>query len=305
MFSFDYGNLFINNSYPLFGSTNIFAPYSNYYFPSIFNMPSLGSYIYSYPYFGMSFGTNTTFQDIFMNSYFSPYSYTQPYFPSNTPNIFNASSAINESFEIYNKVFGSYTSSNTSGNSDLRSTSNTSSSTNINNNTKDYEKKSQNFKLDQNFINKVKDISNKLNCNYKDLLAVMNSESGINPQAWNGKVAVGLIQFTDIALKDINKNYGTSYTKQDVAKMSGIEQLDLVEKFLTMVKKRNFPANKKLSAGDLYAMVFAPSIADQEVFYRKGSKAYAQNPLDLDNDGAITKTDLERHLAKKQVNLVA
>ena len=75
MFSFDYGNLFINYSYPFFGSTNIFAPYSNYYFPSIFNMPSLGSYIYSYPYFGMSFGTNTTFQDIFMNSYFSPYSY--------------------------------------------------------------------------------------------------------------------------------------------------------------------------------------------------------------------------------------
>ena len=161
------------------------------------------------------------------------------------------------------------------------------------------------FKIDKEFIDKVKEISKRLNCDYKDLLAVMNSESGINPQAWNGNTAVGLIQFTDIALADINQTYGTSYTKDQVGQMTGIEQLNLVEKFLTLVKKRNFPSDKKLSAGDLYAMVFAPSKANQEVLYKKGSAAYAQNPLDLNNDGVITKQDLAEHLQRKQVNLVA
>lgn len=159
--------------------------------------------------------------------------------------------------------------------------------------------------LDKPFLDRVKQIAKKINCDYKDLLAIMNSESGLNPGAWHGKSAVGLIQFTDICLEEINKTYGTSYTKEQVAQMSGLEQLDLVEKILTHIKKLKFPADKKLSAGDLYAMIFAPSRADKEVLYKKGSDGYASNPLDLDKDGAITKKDLENHLKKKQVDVSA
>ena len=172
-------------------------------------------------------------------------------------------------------------------------------------NTKNTNYKHRKVKLDKPFLDRVKQIAKKINCDYKDLLAIMNSESGLNPGAWHGKSAVGLIQFTDICLEEINKTYGTSYTKEQVAQMSGLEQLDLVEKILTHIKKLKFPADKKLSAGDLYAMIFAPSRADKEVLYKKGSDGYASNPLDLDKDGAITKKDLENHLKKKQVDVSA
>lgn len=161
------------------------------------------------------------------------------------------------------------------------------------------------FKMDKAFIDRAKEIAKNLNCDYKDLLAVMNSESGINPQAWNGKTAVGLIQFTNYSLADIKRVYGESYTKEQVGNMSGMEQLDLVEKYLKLAKSYSFSKDAKLSAADLYAIVFAPTIASNEILYRKGSAAYAQNPLDLDGDGVISKTDLANHLQKKQVNLVA
>ena len=60
-------------------------------------------------------------------------------------------------------------------------------------------------KLDINFLNRVKQIANKLNCDYKDLLALMNSESGIRTNAWNGTTAVGLIQFTNASISELNQ----------------------------------------------------------------------------------------------------
>lgn len=50
----------------------------------------------------------------------------------------------------------------------------------------------------------------------------MAQESGIKPDVWNGTTAVGLIQFTGIALKAINQEFGTNYTKDDVSKMSAV-----------------------------------------------------------------------------------
>ena len=49
--------------------------------------------------------------------------------------------------------------------------------------------------LSPEFISKTKEVANKLNCDWQDLMALMQAESGINPQAWNGNSAVGLIQF--------------------------------------------------------------------------------------------------------------
>lgn len=172
----------------------------------------------------------------------------------------------------------------------------------------------QNFqntgKLDINFLNRVKQIAQKLNCDYKDLLALMNSESGLNPNAWNGTTAVGLIQFTDQSIADLNNKYGLNLTKEKIAQMSAIEQLDLVEKYLTIAKSYSFSPNARLSAGDLYAITFLPGRANREVLCTKGEKNangqllnyYESNPLDVDGDNKITKSDLEKHLAKKHVN---
>ena len=158
-------------------------------------------------------------------------------------------------------------------------------------------------KLDSNFLNKVKEVANNLNCDYKDLLAVLNSESGLDPKAWNGKTAVGLIQFTDQSIAELNRIHGLNLTKEKIAQMSAIEQLDLAEKYLKIAKSYNFAPNARLSAGDLYAITFLPGRANQNVLCRKGEKYYSQNKgLDINNDGVISKEDLENRLAKKQIN---
>lgn len=158
-------------------------------------------------------------------------------------------------------------------------------------------------KLDKNFLNRVKQIAQKLNCDYKDLLAVMNSESGISTSRWNGTTAVGLIQFTDPAIETLNRNYGLNLTKDKIAKMSAMEQLDLVEKLLVISKSYNFAADARLSAADLYSIVFLPGRANRNVLCSRGEAYYDQNKgLDKNNDGKITKNDLEQHLASKQVD---
>ena len=158
-------------------------------------------------------------------------------------------------------------------------------------------------KLDKHFLNRVKQIAKNLNCDYKDLLAVMNSESGLRTNAWNGSTAVGLIQFTDPAIQELNNRYGLNLTKAKIAKMTPIEQLDLTEKLLIITKSYKFPKNAKLSAADLYSIVFLPGRADRDILCRKGEAFYNQNKgLDKDGDGVISKSDLSRHLAAKHVD---
>ena len=131
----------------------------------------------------------------------------------------------------------------------------------------------------------------------------MNSESGIKTDNWNGSTAVGLIQFTDASVAELNNKYGLNLTKEKIARMSPMEQLDLVEKYLTIAKSYNFAPNERLSAGDLYAITFLPGRAGQDILCRRGEKFYSQNKgLDLNNDGVISKQDLENKLAKKHIN---
>lgn len=175
-------------------------------------------------------------------------------------------------------------------------------------------KEDKNFKntgkLDKHFLKKVKEVAKNLNCNYKDLLAVMNSESGISTTAWNGKTAVGLIQFTDKSVAELNRVHGLNLTKEKIALMSPMEQLDLTEKYLKIAKSYKFSSDAKLSAADLYAITFLPGRADREVLCTKGERGkngqllnyYESNPLDKDGDNKITKSDLEKHLAGKYVN---
>ncbi len=158
-------------------------------------------------------------------------------------------------------------------------------------------------KLDKNFLAKVKQVAKNLNCDYKDLLALMNSESGLRADAWNGTTAVGLIQFTNASISELNRKYGLNLTKAKIANMSAIEQLDLVEKYLKIAKSYKFSSSHKLTAQELYAITFLPGRADREVLCRRGEAYYEQNKgLDKNNDGMITQSDLAQHLSKKHVN---
>lgn len=159
-------------------------------------------------------------------------------------------------------------------------------------------------KLDKHFLKKTKKIAKKLNCDYQDLLALMNSESGLNPKATCGSY-VGLIQFGDAAITELRTKCGCKgLTKEKISNMSRIEQLDLVEKLLMYNKKWKFAPNAKLSAGDLYAMILAPGRADREVLYSRGESGYNKTnaKMDYNNDGKITKSEMSRRIREKSVN---
>lgn len=170
--------------------------------------------------------------------------------------------------------------------------------------------------LNKDFLAKVKQVAKNINCNYQDLLAVMNSESSLNPSATHKnrrgqKTAVGLIQFTKSdGIPALNQHYGLNLTVEKIEKMSAMEQLDLVEKFYKITTQKF--GGKKLSAADLYASTYLPGRATNEVLCRKGErnsdgslKGYYESNigLDMNGDGMITKEDLDKRLAKKRVNL--
>ncbi len=154
-------------------------------------------------------------------------------------------------------------------------------------------------KLGSGFCAKVEKISKNLNCNPNDLLAMMYSESGIDPQRTGSNGATGLIQF----LPSLLPSFG--YTQSQVKNMNGIQQLDVVEKFLASSKSSvaGLSKGQKLDAGTLYAICFLPAFAKNEVLCSSSgatAKYYKPNKgLDVDNNGQITKTDLAKRLQKK------
>lgn len=159
-------------------------------------------------------------------------------------------------------------------------------------------------KLDKDFLKKTKKIAKNLNCDYKDLLALINSESSFDPKAKSGSF-VGLIQFGDLAIEELRTNCGCKgLTKDKILNMSRMQQLDLVEKLLMYYKQRKFAPNAKLSAGDLYAMILAPSRANREVLYTKGEKGYnsVNAKMDYNKDGKITKSEMSRRIREKSVD---
>ena len=155
-----------------------------------------------------------------------------------------------------------------------------------------------NVKLDQAFLNRVKQIAQKINCDYKDLLAVMNAESGLRSDIQNKNGgASGLIQFIPATAKAL----GT--TTNALKNMSALQQLDYVEKFYLNNIKTFGMTGKRLSAGDLYTLTFMPAKINSEVLCQAGSKEYAANKgLDANKDGKITKTELGNRVISKRVD---
>lgn len=158
-------------------------------------------------------------------------------------------------------------------------------------------------KLGTGFAAKVEEVAKNLNCNPNDLLAMMYSESGLDPSIKGACGAVGLIQFMPSLLTE----YG--YTADQVAAMSGVQQLDLVQEFLSESKRiSGYSTNDKIDAGTLYAICFLPASAKNEVLCSStGNLSWAYNansPLDIDNDGAITKSDMATRLNKKYNEMV-
>ena len=118
--------------------------------------------------------------------------------------------------------------------------------------------------------------------------------------------AVGLIQFTGPAVNQINRTHGLSVTKQKLALMDEIEQLDYVKLYFTSNTQL---FNKIKSADDIYLYIFCPAGVGQNddfVLYSRQKDEdekvnYYQANSSLDssehnnkgnNDGAIQRYEL-------------
>lgn len=139
----------------------------------------------------------------------------------------------------------------------------------------------------QAFMDKTRAVAGRLGMNPDHLAGVMQVESKMSPSVKNPlpkQTATGLIQFTEKTAKGL----GTSTA--DLKKMSAVDQLDYVEKYLSPYK------GKMNNAGNAYAAVFNPSALKKKEgasIYRKGQNAYRLNKgLDLNRDGRITKAEL-------------
>lgn len=152
--------------------------------------------------------------------------------------------------------------------------------------------KSKHSSLSNNFYQKVINIAKNIKCSPDDLMALMYSESRLNPKIQNSIGATGLIQFMPSTAKDL----GTTTAK--LKSMSAEKQLDYVEKYLLKQKKAaKYSNSRTIDAGTLYALTFLPAYSHREVLSTRYDKYYKQNSgLDRNKDGKITKTDLSNRL---------
>lgn len=114
------------------------------------------------------------------------------------------------------------------------------------------------------------------------------------PENFSG--AVGLIQFTPVAIDELNNYYNYSLTKRKLALMSQLEQLDYVEKYIEYWIDAN-KIKTKLTLADLYLLVFSPSKMngsnDSTTLYKEGTTYYKANEsIDTDKENGITKKEL-------------
>jgi hypothetical protein len=110
--------------------------------------------------------------------------------------------------------------------------------------------------------------------------------------------AVGLIQFTPVAIDELNNYYNYKLTKRKLALMTQIEQLLYVEKYIEYWKKAN-KIQSKLTLADLYLLVFSPSKMngsdDNTTLYKEGTTYYKANAsIDIDKENGITKKELAK-----------
>ncbi len=151
-------------------------------------------------------------------------------------------------------------------------------------------------KLGSGFCAKLEEVAKNINCDPKDLIGMMQSESGINPSAYNNNGgATGLIQFMPSTAR------GLGTTTQELLNMSAIEQLDYVEQYFS---NWTGGSGQRLTGGDLYTLCFLPAFIDKEVLCSSSDSSTsvyynANSGLDADGDGSITKTELSNRVSNK------
>lgn len=146
------------------------------------------------------------------------------------------------------------------------------------------------------FVIKVREVSNRLGIDPNWLMAIMYTESArtFSPSIQNSIGATGLIQF----MPSTARGLGTTTT--ELKNMSAVEQLDWVEKYLNVYK------NKLKSYVDTYFAIFFPLAIgkpDNFVLQTSGlssSLIAKQNPLfNTNKDGKIEVWEVKKVMLEK------
>ncbi len=133
---------------------------------------------------------------------------------------------------------------------------------------------------DPSFISKVKQVANRVKCDFTDLLGLMEIESAgtFSPSIFNGINHYGLIQFansyqnTILYHKKVNDATRGLTARDGLTRLTRVEQMDYVEGFLMKWKTTHGVTNQTLSASDLYTLVFLPGLLKKPDSYVFASK---------------------------------
>lgn len=139
-----------------------------------------------------------------------------------------------------------------------------------------------------------------------DIVNFMALETGgtFSPSVRSNGGAVGLAQFTDIAIKDMNRRRAADdqLSKERLADMTFEEQTLVVAEYLSTALERKKMQGRAVTGADLYSAIFAPKAigapmestvysaeADGGFYHRNAS-------LDRNKDGKITKSEMVQRL---------
>ena len=150
-----------------------------------------------------------------------------------------------------------------------------------------FENKIQERKDD--FISKLNGISKTLDIDPNWLMAVMNIESRLNPQAINNTSgAVGLIQWLPSTLTDYDM------TPAQMRQFDNVQQLTYVQRYLEPYR------NKMTKYADVYLAIFYPAALGKGDDYRFPNSVYLSNQyVDLvPEHGELTVADIKKWVMK-------
>jgi hypothetical protein len=123
------------------------------------------------------------------------------------------------------------------------------------------------------------------------LEAMFTMESGMNPKARNSIGAVGLQQIIPSTAR------GLGVSTNDILKMDGTQQLDLLQKYFEPYK------GKIKSFYDLYLINFYPAALGKSDDWEFPSIVVKYNkPFDINNDGKLTLGEWKQFLRNKFKN---
>jgi hypothetical protein len=144
---------------------------------------------------------------------------------------------------------------------------------------------------------KVREVSDELHIPAEWLMAVMYSESRLDPKAVNrkGSGAVGLIQWMPATAEEM-----LGVTTAEIRKLDAPQQLDHVYTYLDRVREKY---GEYQSLTDLYLAILYPRAREAEescyVMYAKPSIQYVQNAgLDENHDGRVTISDIDKRMRR-------